>query len=127
MLEAGKVGEVYNIGGWNEKSNIDVVHTLCDILDMLKPKSKEKPKQSGSYRDQITFVTDRPGHDARYAIDASKIERELGWKPAETFETGILKTVKWYLSHQDWVQNVTTGEYKNWVNTNYQERGEELA
>ena len=127
VLEAGKVGEVYNIGGWNEKSNIDVVHTLCDILDMLKPKSKEKPKQSGSYRDQITFVTDRPGHDARYAIDASKIERELGWKPAETFETGILKTVKWYLSHQDWVQNVTTGEYKNWVNTNYQERGEELA
>ena len=121
VLEAGVAGEVYNIGGWNEKANIEVVHILCDILD------KEKPKKTGSYRDQITFVTDRPGHDARYAIDASKIERELGWKPAETFETGILKTVKWYLAHQDWVQNVTSGEYKNWVNTNYQERGEELA
>jgi dTDP-glucose 4,6-dehydratase len=121
VLEAGKVGEVYNIGGWNEKANIDVVHTLCDILD------SEKPKKSGTYRDQITFVTDRPGHDQRYAIDASKIERELGWKPAETFETGILKTVKWYLTNQDWVQNVTSGEYKNWVNKNYQERGEELA
>ena len=121
VLEAGKVGEVYNIGGCNEKANIEVVHTLCDILD------KEKPKQSGSYRDKITFVQDRPGHDVRYAIDASKIERELGWKPAETFETGIQKTVMWYLSHQDWVNNVTSGEYKNWVNKNYQERGEELA
>ena len=121
VLEVGKVGEVYNIGGWNEKANIDVVYTLCDILD------KEKPKQSGSYRDQITFVTDRPGHDQRYAIDASKIERELGWKPAETFETGIQKTVTWYLAHQDWVQNVTSGDYKNWLNKNYQERGEELA
>ena len=121
VLEVGKVGEVYNIGGWNEKANIDVVYTLCDILD------KEKPKQSGSYRDQITFVADRPGHDQRYAIDASKIERELGWKPAETFETGIQKTVTWYLTHQDWVQNVTSGEYKNWVSANYKERGEELA
>ena len=121
VLEVGKVGEVYNIGGWNEKANIDVVYTLCDILD------KEKPKQLGSYRDQITFVTDRLGHDQRYAIDASKIERELGWKPAETFETGIQKTVTWYLTHQDWVQNVTSGEYKNWLNKNYQERGEELA
>ena len=121
VLAAGKVGEVYNIGGWNEKANLDVVHTLCDILD------SEKPKQTGSYRDQITFVSDRPGHDQRYAIDACKIERELGWKPAETFETGIAKTVKWYLAHQDWVQNVTSGEYKNWMNKNYQERGEELA
>jgi dTDP-glucose 4,6-dehydratase len=121
VLEAGKVGEVYNVGGWNEKANIEVVHTLCDILD------KEKPKQSGSYRDQITFVQDRPGHDVRYAIDASKIERELGWKPAETFETGIQKTVMWYLTHQDWVDNVTSGEYKNWVSANYKERGEELA
>jgi dTDP-glucose 4,6-dehydratase len=121
VLESGKVGEVYNVGGWNEKANIDVVHTLCDILD------KEKPKKSGSYRDQITFVQDRPGHDARYAIDATKIERELGWKPAETFETGIQKTVRWYLEHQDWVNNVTSGEYKNWVNKNYKERGEELA
>lgn len=121
VLEAGKVGEVYNIGGWNEKANIEVVHTLCDILD------KEQPKKSGTYRDQITFVQDRPGHDVRYAIDATKIERELGWKPAETFETGIQKTVKWYLTHQVWVNNVTSGEYKNWVSTNYKERGEELA
>ena len=118
VLEAGKVGEVYNIGGWSEKANIEVVHTLCDILD------KEKPKKSGSYRDQITFVQDRLGHDVRYAIDATKIERELGWKPAETFETGIKKTVAWYLTHQDWVNNVTSGEYKNWVSTNYKERGE---
>lgn len=121
VLEAGKVGETYNIGGWNEKTNLEVVHTLCDILD------KERPKDSGSYRDQITFVSDRPGHDQRYAIDASKIERELGWNPAETFETGIQKTVTWYLTHQDWVNNVTSGEYKNWVSTNYKERGEELA
>lgn len=121
VLEAGRVGETYNIGGWNEKTNLDVVHTLCDILD------QQKPKENGSYRNQITFVQDRPGHDQRYAIDATKIERELGWKPAETFETGIQKTVAWYLSHQDWVQNVTSGEYKKWVNKNYQDRGEELA
>lgn len=121
VLEAGKVGETYNIGGWNEKTNLEVVHTLCDMLD------RQKPKHSGSYRDQITYVTDRPGHDQRYAIDASKIERELNWKPAETFESGIQKTVDWYLTHQDWVNNVTSGEYKNWVNQNYQERGEELA
>lgn len=121
VLEAGKVGEVYNVGGWNEKANLDVVHTLCDMLD------KAKPKASGSYRDQITFVTDRPGHDARYAIDASKLERDLGWKPAETFETGIQKTVQWYLDNQDWVLNITSGEYKNWVSANYRERGEELA
>lgn len=121
VLEAGRVGQTYNIGGWNEKTNLDVVHTLCDILD------QQKPKATGSYRDQITFVTDRPGHDQRYAIDATKIERELGWKPAETFETGIQKTVAWYLSNQDWVENVTSGDYKKWVNKNYQERGEELA
>ena len=122
VLEAGKVGEVYNVGGWNEKANIDVVKTLCSMLDSAKPRTDGK-----SYAEQITFVQDRPGHDARYAIDASKIERELGWKPAETFETGIQKTVAWYLAHQDWVNNVTSGEYKNWVSTNYQERGEELA
>jgi dTDP-glucose 4,6-dehydratase len=121
VLEAGRVGETYNIGGWNEKTNLEVVHTLCDILD------EQKPKNSGSYRDQITFVQDRPGHDQRYAIDATKIERELGWKPAETFETGIQKTVAWYLAHQDWVDNVTSGDYKKWVNKNYQERGEEQA
>ncbi len=121
VLEAGKVGEVYNIGGCNEKTNLEVVHTLCDILD------KEKPKKSGSYRDQITFVQDRPGHDQRYAIDATKIERELGWKPAETFETGIQKTVQWYLHNQTWVDNVTSGEYKNWMSKNYSDRGEEMA
>jgi dTDP-glucose 4,6-dehydratase len=122
VLEAGKVGEVYNIGGWNEKANIDVVKTLCSKLDNAQPRA-----DGLSYAEQITFVQDRPGHDARYAIDASKIERELGWKPAETFETGIQKTVAWYLAHQDWVNNVTSGEYKNWVSKNYQERGEELA
>jgi dTDP-glucose 4,6-dehydratase len=121
VLEAGRVGETYNIGGWNEKTNLDVVYTLCDMLD------QQKPKKSGSYRDQIIFVQDRPGHDQRYAIDATKIERELGWKPAETFDTGIKKTVSWYLAHQEWVNNVTSGEYKNWVNKNYQERGEELT
>ena len=121
VLEAGKVGETYNIGGCNEKTNLEVVHALCDILD------KEKPKKSGRYRDQITFVQDRPGHDKRYAIDATKIERELGWKPAETFETGIQKTVQWYLQNQDWVDNVTSGEYKNWMNKNYADRGEEMA
>ena len=121
VLEAGKVGEVYNIGGCNEKTNLEVVHTLCDILD------KESPKKLGSYREQMTFVQDRPGHDQRYAIDATKIERELGWKPSETFETGILKTVQWYLQNQAWVKNVTSGEYKNWMNKNYAERGEEMA
>ncbi|MFC5476153.1 dTDP-glucose 4,6-dehydratase [Paraherbaspirillum soli] len=115
-LEAGVPGEVYNIGGWNEKANLEVVHALCDILDKLDPKS------SGSYRDQIAYVTDRPGHDRRYAIDARKIERELGWKPAETFETGIRKTVQWYLDHQDWVSNVQSGDYLKWVEQNYSQR-----
>ena len=122
VLEAGRVGEVYNIGGWNEKPNIEVVKTLCRMLDAKKPRADGK-----SYLDQITFVEDRAGHDQRYAIDASKLANELGWKPVETFETGIEKTVTWYLAHQDWVQNVTSGEYKNWVSTNYKERGEELA
>ncbi|HQN65786.1 MAG TPA: dTDP-glucose 4,6-dehydratase [Methylophilus sp.] len=121
VLEAGKVGETYNIGGWNEKTNLEVVYTLCDILD------KKKPKPQGSYRDQITFVQDRPGHDQRYAIDATKIERELGWRPSETFDTGIQKTVEWYLANQEWVAHVTSGEYKNWVSRNYAERGEEMA
>lgn len=116
VLEAGKPGEVYNVGGWNEKANLDVVHTLCDILDELDPKAK------GSYRDQITYVTDRPGHDRRYAIDAGKIERELGWKPVETFDTGIRKTVQWYLANQDWVENVQSGDYLKWVEKNYEQR-----
>ncbi|AMO93780.1 dTDP-glucose 4,6-dehydratase [Collimonas fungivorans] len=116
VLEAGKPGEVYNVGGWNEKANLDVVHTLCDILDELDPKA------TGSYRDQITYVTDRPGHDRRYAIDAGKIERELGWKPVETFDTGIRKTVQWYLANQDWVKNVQSGDYLKWVEKNYEQR-----
>jgi dTDP-glucose 4,6-dehydratase len=117
VLEAGTVGETYNVGGWNEKPNLDVVNTICSLLDSLKARSDGK-----SYSTQITFVTDRPGHDRRYAIDASKIERELGWKPAETFETGIRKTIQWYLDNQPWVENVTSGEYRKWIDTNYAER-----
>lgn len=117
VLEAGQVGEVYNVGGWNEKANLDVVHTLCAILDELQPRSDGK-----SYAEQITYVTDRPGHDRRYAIDAGKLERELGWKPAETFETGIRKTVQWYLEHQDWVNNVLSGDYQSWLDKNYADR-----
>ena len=116
VLEAGKVGEVYNVGGWNEKSNLEVVHTLCDLLDALKP------REQGSYREQITFVKDRPGHDRRYAIDARKLERELNWKPAETFETGLRKTVEWYLANQDWVADVMSGAYREWVDVNYGSR-----
>lgn len=114
VLEAGKPGETYNIGGWNEKANLDVVYTLCDILDELRPRVDNL-----SYRTQIAFVKDRPGHDRRYAIDATKLERELGWKPAETFESGIRKTVKWYLDNQDWVSNVTSGAYREWINKHY--------
>jgi dTDP-glucose 4,6-dehydratase len=122
VLEAGRVGEVYNIGGWNEKPNIEVVRTLCRMLD------KKKPRADGhSYAEQITFVEDRLGHDQRYAIDASKISNELGWKPVETFDTGIEKTVDWFLQNQDWVNNVASGEYRNWIQTHYAERGEELA
>lgn len=113
VLARGRLGETYNVGGWNEKTNLDVVHTLCDLLDELKPKA------TGSYRDQIAFVKDRPGHDRRYAIDARKLERELGWKPAETFETGLRKTVQWYLDNQVWVQDVVSGEYRNWVAKQY--------
>ena len=115
VLARGRVGEVYNVGGWNEKPNLDVVHTLCAILDELSPRADGQP-----YKAQITYVTDRPGHDRRYAIDAHKLERELGWKPAETFETGIRKTVAWYLANQDWVSNVTSGAYLKWVEKQYQ-------
>ena len=114
VLEAGTLGETYNIGGCNEKANLDVVRTLCAILDELKPRADGEP-----YASQITYVKDRPGHDRRYAIDARKIERELGWKPQETFETGIRKTVQWYLDHADWVDNVTSGNYRNWLAQHY--------
>jgi dTDP-glucose 4,6-dehydratase len=116
VLEAGRVGETYNVGGCNEKTNLEVVHVLCDILD------KTQPKSSGSYRDQITFVQDRPGHDQRYAINAGKIAQELNWHPQETFESGIEKTVAWFLAHQSWTQHVTSGEYRNWVEANYSGR-----
>ena len=114
VLEAGKVGEVYNIGGWNEKPNLEIVHTVCSLLDELRPKA-----DGASYSTQISYVKDRPGHDRRYAIDASKIERELGWKPAETFETGIRKTVQWYLANPEWVAHVQSGAYRAWVQAQY--------
>ena len=117
VLEAGTPGETYNIGGWNEKPNIDIVHTLCALLDELRPRTDKQ-----SYTTQISYVTDRPGHDRRYAIDARKIERELGWKPAETFDTGIRKTVRWYLDNQGWVGNVQSGAYRDWVDRNYAAR-----
>ena len=113
VLEAGRLGETYNVGGWNEKANLEVVKTICSILDGLRP------KPSGQYADQITFVTDRPGHDRRYAIDASKLERELGWKPAETFESGIAKTVQWYLEHPEWIAGVVSGNYRDWLKKQY--------
>jgi dTDP-glucose 4,6-dehydratase len=114
VLKQGHIGDTYNVGGWNEKTNLEVVETLCAILDELKPKSDGK-----SYADQITFVKDRPGHDRRYAIDASKLERDLGWKPQETFETGLRKTVIWYLEHETWVNHVVSGEYQHWVEKQY--------
>jgi dTDP-glucose 4,6-dehydratase len=114
VLEAGKVGETYNIGGWNEQANIAIVQTICGLLDALKPRPDGKP-----YAGQMTFVTDRPGHDRRYAIDARKIESELAWRPAETFESGIAKTVRWYLEHQDWVSNVQSGAYRDWMQRHY--------
>lgn len=114
VLANGRVGETYNIGGWNEKPNIEIVQTICALLDELSPHPRTTP-----YSSLVTFVKDRPGHDRRYAIDARKIEQELGWKPAETFETGIRKTVRWYLDNQAWTQNVTSGAYRDWVQRNY--------
>jgi dTDP-glucose 4,6-dehydratase len=114
VLQAGRLGETYNVGGWNEKPNLEIVHTVCKLLDELRPKA-----DGSSYAAQITNVTDRPGHDRRYAIDARKLEQELGWKPAETFDSGIRKTVAWYLAHPDWVRNVQSGAYRDWVQKQY--------
>jgi dTDP-glucose 4,6-dehydratase len=116
VLERGRVGEVYNIGGWNEQPNIDIVRSICRLLDELRP------DPAGSYSRLITYVKDRPGHDRRYAIDARKIERELGWRPAETFESGLRKTVQWYLDHPDWIAGVQSGAYRQWLDANYSGR-----
>lgn len=116
VLEAGRLGETYNIGGWNEKPNIEIVQTVCALLDTLRPRA-----DGSSYATQIVYVTDRPGHDRRYAIDARKIERDLGWKPAETFESGIRKTVQWYLDNPEWVANVQSGAYREWMSRHYKE------
>ena len=112
----GRVGEVYNIGGANERTNIDVVRTICRHLDDLLPRT------CGHYADLITFVKDRPGHDRRYAINATKIARSLGWQPAETFESGLLKTIQWYLGNMDWIASIETGAYRSWIETNYASR-----
>ncbi len=117
VLEAGTCGETYNIGGWNEMPNVDIVHTVCELLDELRPRNNKQ-----GYAEQITFVTDRLGHDRRYAINAEKIQRELSWKPVETFATGIRKTVQWYLDNQEWVTNVQSGAYRDWLEKNYQGR-----
>ena len=114
VLEGGRLGETYNVGGWNEKPNIEIVNTVCALLDEMRPRSDGQ-----SYATQITYVKDRPGHDRRYAIDARKLEKELGWKPAETFETGIRKTVAWYLDNAEWVANVQSGAYRDWVSKQY--------
>ena len=113
VLEKGRPGETYNIGGWNEKSNIEIVETICDLVDEMAP------RKAPSRRSLITYVKDRPGHDRRYAMDAGKIERELGWKPKETLESGLRKTVRWYLQNHDWVAAVTTGSYRQWITTHY--------
>ncbi len=116
VLAHGRLGETYNIGGWNEQANIDIVNTVCALLDELRP------DPAGPYRRLVTHVTDRPGHDRRYAIDARKIERELGWQPRETFETGLARTVRWYLGNPEWVAQVRSGAYREWIDTNYAAR-----
>ena len=118
VLDRGGVGETYNIGGWNEKANLDIVHAVCALLDEMQPRSDDKP-----YASQVSFVTDRPGHDRRYAIDARKINEELGWKPAETFDTGLRKTVQWYLDNPQWVSGVQSGAYRDWVAEQYPDLG----
>jgi dTDP-glucose 4,6-dehydratase len=120
VLDRGRVGETYNVGGWNEKANLDIVHAVCALLDEMQPRSDAKP-----YAEQISFVTDRPGHDRRYAIDARKISAELGWKPTETFDTGLRKTVRWYLDNPQWVKEVQSGAYRDWVAQQY--RGVDVA
>jgi dTDP-glucose 4,6-dehydratase len=117
VLEAGTPGETYNVGGWNEQPNINIVNSVCALLNELRPRADGK-----SYAEQIGYVTDRPGHDRRYAIDARKIERELSWRPAETFETGLRKTVQWYLENEDWVAQVQSGSYRQWIDQNYSGR-----
>ena len=117
VLARGRVGETYNVGGWNEKPNLEIVHAVCALLDELRP------HHAGPYARLVTHVTDRPGHDRRYAIDASKIERELGWRPAETFESGLRKTVGWYLDNAEWVERVQNGAYREWLTANYGQRG----
>jgi len=116
VLARGRLGETYNVGGWNEKPNLEIVHAVCALLDELKA------HPDGPYSRLVTHVTDRPGHDRRYAIDASKIERELGWRPAETFESGLRKTVRWYLDNAAWVERVQNGAYREWVSANYEQR-----
>jgi dTDP-glucose 4,6-dehydratase len=113
VLRRGRTGDTYNIGGWNEKPNIEIVETICDLVDEMSP------RQGPSRRELITYVKDRPGHDRRYAMDASKIERELGWRPKETLESGLRKTVQWYLENHDWVADVTSGSYRQWIATHY--------
>jgi dTDP-glucose 4,6-dehydratase len=113
VLAQGRVGQTYNVGGWNEQPNIDIVRAICALLDELQPSA------AGPYAGLITHVADRPGHDRRYAIDARKIERELGWRPAETFATGLRKTVQWYLTHRDWVADVQSGDYRDWLARQY--------
>ncbi|NOJ66744.1 dTDP-glucose 4,6-dehydratase [Acinetobacter indicus] len=117
VVTEGAVGETYNIGGHNEKANIEVVHAICTLLEELAP---NKPEGVQQYKELITYVTDRPGHDVRYAIDASKIKKELGWEPAESFESGLRKTIEWYLSNQEWVEHIQSGEYLSWLEKQYQ-------